>query len=171
MPFWAIRVLIERMRRLYFVLLVSCALAFLNGCTTYHRRWREAAADAPVRDRAARVGVEGSYEGTWKSSENGFGGKLWCIVTPLPKGRDSYRAEFRATWHGVFASEHDLIIHGRRQPRGGVRFSDTAEIRMWIGSGSYRATGEIRDGLFKAEYDANYDRGAFRLSRATEKRR
>jgi hypothetical protein len=142
--------------RVSFHRLCLCLLAFsLAACSSYDSRWRHPHFAAGGKDK-----FEGSYAGTWSStSYPGTGGKLWCIVTK--KSGKEYLAEFKATWHGVFSSEHAVVLKKRTDGT----FSGETEIQMWIGSGSYRCAGTMNGSALTASYDATYDRGAFTLSR------
>jgi hypothetical protein len=135
----------------------------LGGCSNYDARWRAAQRLNAIHDL-----FEGTYEGTWESSRyKGARGKLWCILKR--QSGDVYSADFRATWHGIFSSEHSVLLRvtDRRTVKGmqHVKFAGAAEIRMWIGSGHYRCTGEMTPLQLTAEYDASADRGTFRLER------
>ena len=179
--------------------LCLCLLAFsLAACSSYDSRWRHPHFAAGGKDR-----FEGSYVGTWKSTSHpGAGGRLWCIVTK--KSRDEYLAEFKATWHGVFSSEHAVVLkitekgdmprwfpmfswpsdfkyrQSKNFPidakimdnhfvRAGTKplwkFTGETEIKMWIGSGTYRCTGKMNGWAMEASYDATYDRGTFAIGR------
>ena len=176
-----------------------CLLALgLAACSNYDSRWGHPHFAAGGKDR-----FEGSYEGTWKSTSHpGTSGKLWCIVTK--KSRSEYLAEFKATWHGVFSSEHSVVLkitekgdmprwfplfswpsdfkyrQRKNLPldaktlddhfvRAGTeplwKFTGETEIKMWIGSGTYRCTGKMNGWALEASYDATYDRGTFTLTR------
>jgi hypothetical protein len=149
------------MSRLLLLLLAAAFLAGLSACSTYQKRWT-AAATTP-----GKKGVTGSYAGRWQSDHGGFGGKLWCIVDPGPgPAGKTYRAQFRATWHRFFVSEHEVLLHARATRGDGMKFTGKAEIKMWIGSGSYDCAGQIRGGVFAAHYDAHYDQGTFQMTRA-----
>ncbi len=142
--------------RVSFHRLCLCFLSLgLAACSSYDSRWRKPHFAAGGKDK-----FEGSYVGTWKStSHSGTGGKLWCIITK--KTGDSYLAEFKATWHGVFSSEHAVIL--KKTGRGA--FAGETEIKMWIGSGTYRCVGRMSGFDLTASYDATYDRGTFVLRR------
>lgn len=136
--------------------LCLCLLTFsLAACSSYDSRWRHPHFAAGGKDR-----FEGSYVGTWKSTSHpGAGGKLWCIVTK--KSGKEYLAEFKATWHGVFSSEHAVVL----KMTGKGTFVGETEIKMWIGSGAYRSTGKMNGWALEASYDATYDRGTFAIGR------
>ncbi len=148
----------------FFALAAGLALA---GCSTYQRRW-EAARDAvhPGRDS-----FSGAYVGTWESSRRpGTGGKLWCILERECVG--DYHASFKATWHGVFRSEHGAMLKILAPARGGkASFSGNATLRTPIGSGTYTCKGELRPEGISAVYDATYDQGKFILKRAVGTRK
>jgi len=137
-----------------------CLLALsLAACSSYDSRWREPHFAAGEKDR-----FEGSYVGTWRSTSHpGTGGKLWCIITK--KSRDEYLAEFKATWHGVFSSEHSVVL--KKTGRGA--FAGETEIKMWIGSGTYRCVGTMSGPALTASYDATYDKGIFNVHRPSDK--
>lgn len=142
--------------RVSFLRLCLCILALsLAACSSYDARWQRPHFAAGGKDK-----FEGSYVGTWTSkSHPGTGGRLWCIVTK--KSRTEYLAEFKATWHGVFSSEHNVVL--KKHALG--TFSGETEIKMWIGSGTYRCTGKMTGSHLMASYDATYDSGAFALAR------
>lgn len=95
------------------MLRLSCVAAalLLAACSNYHSRWEKA--------RVAKSGdsFEGAYAGKWSSASlKGGGGKLWCILEKT--GPREYTAAFRATWHGVFASEHAAKLAVTKRSRG-----------------------------------------------------
>lgn len=145
-----------------FRVLLLGLLFFGASCSDYDRRWAAQSA-APGADP-----FEGSYTGTWKSARYvGATGKLRCILTR--QAPNLYRAEFHATWHGIFSSTHSVILRvtdwRRAQGKPVAKFAGATEIKMWIGSGRYRCTGELTPGGFVADYDADYDRGKFEVTR------
>jgi hypothetical protein len=138
-------------------------LFFGASCSDYDRRWAAQSASPGATDP-----FEGSYTGTWKSARYvGAMGKLRCILTR--QAPNLYRAEFHATWHGIFSSTHTVMLSvtdwRRSQGKLAAKFAGSTEIRMWIGSGRYHCTGELMPGGFVADYDAEYDRGQFQVTR------
>ena len=146
--------------RVSFHRICLCLLALsLAACSSYESRWRQPHFAAGGKDK-----FEGSYVGTWASTSHpGTGGRLWCIVTK--KSGNAYLAEFKATWHGVFSSEHAVVL----KMSGKGIFAGETEIKMWIGSGAYRCTGTMSGSALTASYDASYDKGSFNLHRPSEK--
>ena len=137
----------------FFALVAGLALA---GCSTYQKRW----------DAAREAG--GAYIGRWESSKMpGTGGHLWCILDPERSG--AHRASFKATWHGVFRSEHEAVFNVVSRDRKNTKFTGRAKLDTWIGSGEYRCDGELRADRISAEYDAFYDQGRFYLKKAAAK--
>jgi hypothetical protein len=139
-------------------------LTLLTGCSDYLRRW-----DQPKLTHGGKDPFEGSYQGVWESTQyKGATGKLWCILTRTDK--DVYKADFRATWHGIFASQHTVFlrIKERSVVRGEpmLRLEGAMKISMWIGSGNYHSVATVRGRDMTAQYDAEYDRGTFTLRRA-----
>lgn len=152
------------MRRFIRVLLWLAAVT-LAGCSTFDRRYAAISHADAKGDR-----FSGAYEGQWMSSSHpGGAGKLWCI---LQKQRDTtYLAEFRATWHGIFSSEHSVVLHTRNARAGGGSsagsrtFTGSAALKTLIGAGTYRCEGTVDGTRMRACYDATYDRGTFDLKR------
>lgn len=145
-------------------LLLLTVLLFVAGCSSYQKKWQN-----PPLASGGKDLLEGSYEGRWESSQyKGASGRLWCVLTR--RSADSYEADFRATWHGIFSSRHQVILKTKPAKRvDGKRvtpFEGAMEIRMWIGSGHYHCIGTMTPQDFRAEYDAEYDRGVFTLTRA-----
>ncbi len=137
----------------FFALVAGLALA---GCSTYQKRWE-----------AARAGGS-AYEGRWESSKMpGTGGHLWCILDCERTG--DYRALFKATWHGIFRSEHEAVLGVVSREGKTTKFTGRAKLDTWIGSGEYRCDGELRPDGISAEYDASYDQGRFFLKKAAAK--
>ena len=142
------------------------ALLFMAGCSDYASRWQN-----PPSLVAGKDLFEGSYFGKWESSRyRNTSGKLWCILLRDREKKDEYVASFRATWHGIFASEHTvrLKVKERRRENGVpvATFEGSAQIKMWIGSGQYRCTGKLTPTSLLADYDASYDRGTFTMELA-----
>ena len=143
------------------VLLV--ALLSLIGCSNYASRWQN-----PPSAFGGKDSFEGSYFGNWESKRyKNTSGKLWCILLRDQQDKDQYVASFRATWHGVFASEHTvrLKIKERRRENGVpvAIFEGAMKIQMWIGSGHYRCSGKLTPTSLLADYDAEYDQGTFTM--------
>ena len=95
----------------------------------------------------------------------GTGGDLWCILERKRAGE--YHALFKATWHGVFRSEHGAVLRVAEEKRGA--FTGRATLDTWLGSGEYLCSGELRREGISAKYDATYDQGHFSLKRAAAK--
>jgi hypothetical protein len=142
------------------------ALLTVAGCSDYANRWRN-----PPSSFAGKDLFEGSYFGKWESSRyRNTSGKLWCVLLRDRENQDQYLAAFRATWHGIFASEHTvrLKIKERRRENGEsvAVFEGAMEIKMWVGSGQYRCSGKLTPSSLHAVYDAAYDRGTFTMDLA-----
>lgn len=153
-------------RHLIFVFAVLAF--FVTGCSNYNSRWKAAAASV------GKDSIAGAWQGRWESSGHpGTGGKLWCIVQDKQDGK--LHAEFKATWHGVFKSEHMAVLpflsgsKARKALKGAApntrAFAGEVSVHSWIGSGSYRCEGGISPVKMSARYDAIYDKGTFELSR------
>ena len=147
-------------------LLIVCAVIppAIAACSNYESKFAREAS-VTLRNNA----LAGAYEGTWTSSNHpGGGGKLWCILNQ--QGESDYLAEFKATWHGVFSSTHEVVLRtqrGKSRSAGtkALTFSGEAPIKMFIGAGTYQCEGRMDGRRIQARYDATYDRGNFELKR------
>ena len=141
--------------------LMCLAVLVLAGCSSYEKRFAAAAARVPEKgDR-----FSGAYSGEWKSTSHpGADGRLWCILERRKDG--THHADFKATWHGVFSSEHSVVLQpGKAKPGGAQAFSGTSVIKMFIGSGTYSCEGTMDGTRVRADYDATYDRGSLDVKR------
>lgn len=85
--------------------LAVLSLAALGGCSNFDRQW-QAAANAPAD------GIEGRWQGRWKSQDDGHTGALRCVVRKV--GPQTYEAAFDATYAGIFTFSYDAQLEGRR---------------------------------------------------------
>src|SRR6185503_1791788 len=79
-------------------ILATCGLAIATattGCSTFNRDWKRGSADV-----ALAHDIDGRWEGSWLSENNGHQGRLRCLVTRLDDR--SYRARFKATYWKCF---------------------------------------------------------------------
>jgi hypothetical protein len=147
-------------RNLVIVLALSAAGLF-SACSSYDSRFARGVKTAAPGDR-----YSGTYAGEWTSSSHpGGGGKLWCILTKQSDA--TYLAEFKATWHGVFSSEHTVDLRTKRGRDGASSrtFTGKAALNTPIGAGTYQCEGTMDGTRMRACYDATYDRGTFDLKR------
>jgi hypothetical protein len=142
------------------------SLTLAAGCSNFEKRF---AAASQVEGPLKTGPYAGAYSGTWTSANSSVaGGKLRCILTPID-GRD-YRADFHATWHGVFSSEHSVVLKTRpagKTKAGGpaADFGGTSVLKTPVGSGTYTTKGRVDFRGMRACYDATYDRGTMELAR------
>ena len=62
---------------------------FASGCSTFHREWKQAAAQPlPIDD------ITGRWQGGWKSEGTGHQGALRCVVSK--ESPEKYRFVYRA---------------------------------------------------------------------------
>jgi hypothetical protein len=150
------------MNRYLLLLLATLAATLLPACSNYDSRFARGVQPAGHGDH-----LSGTYAGKWTSTSHpGGSGKLWCILKKQKNA--TCLADFKATWHGVFSSEQDVILHLR--PGGGAggrsqTFTGTAALKTPIGAGTYRCEGTMDGKRMRACYDATYDRGTFELER------
>jgi hypothetical protein len=143
------------MNRYQTVLSIICVL-FLANCTGFQREWKAANA-APYQ------GIEGPWEGTWKSAFNGHGGKLRCIVTK--KENNQYEYHYWATWGGFLSGSFRTIQEAIQSQTPGIQ-NLTGEKDLGALGGIYRFTGTTTDTTLNATYSSDgSDTGVFNLTR------
>src|SRR5437763_1907953 len=62
------------------------ALLLVAGCSTFQRDWEQLA------NKAAPLGIEGRWEGSWKSDVSGHADRLRCIISR--RDAQAYLARF-----------------------------------------------------------------------------
>jgi hypothetical protein len=145
-----------RSTRTIIVFLVATGL-FMAGCSTFERDW-----NAMSTDPAGEVGMEGRWEGTWQSDENGHNGGLRCIITADED--DTLTARYHATYGSIFTFEYEMPMVVRRE--GDVyHFAAEADLG-WLAGGVYEYAGTVHGDAFESTYDCKRDHGTFRMERA-----
>jgi hypothetical protein len=138
--------------------ILPCLIAGLltTGCSTFHREWKQAAAQGEPRDD-----ITGRWQGAWNSQATGHHGTLRCVVTK--ESPEKYRFLYRATWkkilHGTYTVWQDVEKAGDVfRMRGG------ADLGRLYG-GRYEYKGEATPTRFLSNYRAAKDHGTFEMSR------
>lgn len=129
------------------------------GCSTFNHDWAAArAAPAPA------PGLEGLWDGTWRSDVNAHTGRLRCLITK--DSNETYQARFQAKYRKIipltFSYTVPLTVTATN---GGVRFAGAANLG-WYAGGRYTYAGHATATNFISRYDSRYDRGAFEMTRA-----
>ena len=137
------------------VLLLGLGL-LVNGCSSFNREWKSAAANPPAADSLA-----GRWEGKWLSDVNGHNGALRCV---LKRGSDTnYTAHFKATYWKIFRASYRVEFLG--EFRDGIWQFHGEENLGWFAGGDYHYGGRISATNFFSTYECKYDHGTFALSR------
>lgn len=134
------------------VLACSLVVFATSSCTGYKKRWDTALT-------GTYHGMDGPWEGTWKSSKNGHTGGLKCIVTPL--GEDQYEFDWWASWGKLSA---DYQITSVSKPEDGYHLL-VMDFDLGKLGGVYRMEGKATPTVFDATYSAKVDAGALILRR------
>lgn len=139
------------------VLVLSGLMALAAGCSGFGREWRAAG-----RPEAASSGMEGRWDGSWRSDSNGHHGSLRCVIQ---RGDDqAYRARFRARYAGLLSFGYTVSLNATNQAPGHWRFSGGADLGRLAG-GVYQYEGEVREDAFKSSYRSSGDHGVFEMNR------
>lgn len=133
----------------------TLCLAWLTGCTTFHREWHAA------RVPAAPADATGPWEGTWTSEASGHHGRLRCLMTAA--GPTGHQARFRATYAKILTFEYTVPLEFKAQ---GDRQEIQGEANLGsLAGGLYHYEGSITPHEFVARYSSQADHGVFRLHR------
>ena len=134
--------------------LLLCA----TGCSSFHREWKRAGASP-----TPPAGIEGRWEGTWRSDVNQHTGRLRCLIT---RGtNDLYRARFHAKYRKVIQFSFGYTVPLTVTERdGAIHFEGAAELG-WLAGGRYTYTGRTSLTNFSAGYSCQYDHGVFEMAR------
>jgi len=109
-------------------------------------------------------GVEGAWEGHWKSDFNEHRGRLFCAVAAAESPDQPHSFHYRATWmrilSGSYRAHHRVTSKGCDQ----WSFVGTHQMPAWAG-GLYHYDGLIQEDTFTAKYRCEIDHGTFTMSR------
>lgn len=141
-------------------LLLASVLPLVSCSTAFHREWRQAVAQEP------RTGVEGAWEGTWRSDANGHHGRLRCVVSP-GDAAGNHTFHYHATWADTLSGSYHATH--RVQPMGkGFVFEGNHRLPDWAG-GLYTYQGSVKGNDFAASYRCPKDHGTYRMKRVATK--
>lgn len=130
---------------------------FLFACTGIPRGWQTA-------KQHAAGGVEGAWDGTWRSDINGHRGGLRAVVTPVP-GNDAVRHyHFRASWAKILSAGFALDASVKKTGPDTWTVAGSKDLGKLFG-GTFTCTGTVRGDDFKARYDSKMDRGVMEMRR------
>lgn len=135
--------------------LATLSPAFSTGCV-FHRDWRASQYCPTVAE-----GIEGPWEGRWKSEKTGREGKLKAVVTRT--GDASYTVQFHSTKLGVVPSNLDVPLQVSFRDQQYVFSGEVS--RGALAGGKFRYDGYANRGHFHATYETDRDEGVFELAR------
>jgi len=135
-----------------FVLLCTGALSALCGCSNIDKQWNAAG------DRTS--GIEGRWQGVWKSEQDGHTGALRCVIRQ--SGPETYDCLFNATYWSIFRFTDDATLWGRKV---GERVYLTGDQDLGWPVGPYHYAGSADGTAFYVAYHSRDDHGYFAMSR------
>ncbi|MBX7211838.1 MAG: hypothetical protein K1X78_26265 [Verrucomicrobiaceae bacterium] len=141
-----------------FFILITVALLSSSCSVGFHREWSQAERRGTLSD-----GIEGRWEGHWKSDVTGHTGKLRCVVSPQLSRQGDRKFAYWATWGRLMSGSFTATHHVLESP-GGTHFSGTHRMPKWAG-GVYTYVGTVVSGNFKATYHCAQDDGIFEMNR------
>ena len=125
------------------------------GCSSFHKEWKTAARRSPTG------GIEGRWDGSWRSESNGHKGRLRCLIRKVDDV--NYAARFRANYWKIFTFGYTVPLAVRGEP-GVFKFSGQADLGKLAG-GVYHYEGEATSDRFLSTYICARDRGVFEMKR------
>lgn len=144
------------------ILLATLALG-LTGCSTFQRDWERA---GQAGQRPAPGGIEGRWEGSWRSDKNGHNGALRCVVTRLTN--DVYSARFHAKYKRLCNLTFGYTVRLETATANDrTTFRGEADLG-WYAGGVYRYEGHSIATNFFSTYSCKYDYGTFQMTRPAE---
>ena len=143
-------------RRPLVIATLACSL-LLTACVGFERNWQRAQRAHPAPHR----GLEGVWEGSWKSGANGHSGGLRCIVRKT--GADRYEFYYWATWARVLSGGFKIEVEAVEKD-GKWSFSGDKDLGKLGGAFSHEgeATAQELKATFKSDRG---DHGTFQLTR------
>ncbi|MEN3941868.1 hypothetical protein WJU23_11285 [Prosthecobacter sp. SYSU 5D2] len=143
------------MIRLFFFL---CLTVLLSSCShSFNREWKSALKAGP------KTGVEGAWEGTWKSDVNGHNGRLRSVVGPVKNAEGDHSFHYHATWAKILSGAY-RVDHRVQTAKDGAIFKGQHKLPGWAG-GLYTYDGTVKGDDFEARYECDLDKGTFRMKR------
>lgn len=143
--------MMKTLRSLFLILAIT-TYSFLAGCSTFNRDWK-----AMEQEPVPSTGMEGRWEGTWRSDASGHDGALRCIITR--KEDESLFARYHAKYGGFLTFEYDMPMTVQRD---GETYRFTAEADLgWLAGGIYEYDGTVVGDDFTSTYKSKSDHGTF----------
>ncbi|HRH99344.1 MAG TPA: hypothetical protein PLB55_25600 [Prosthecobacter sp.] len=140
-------------------------MPLLPSCgSDFRAAWKK----APVTN-----GVEGKWQGTWLSEENGHHGSLRCVVHPVlkeypvgqkPPAVRPFGFHYHATWKSILSGSYKAMHNVQKKKDGTYTFKGDHKMPDWAG-GLYHYEGTIKGDNFNACYESGMDRGTFTMKR------
>lgn len=139
------------------------ALLLVTGCSSFNRDWDNAGRNPPPVG-----GIEGRWEGTWRSDVNAHVGPLRCLITPAINGTNStrFQAKYRKLIQLTFSYTVPLTVTNRED---GLGFEGAADLG-WLAGGRYTYRGRATATNFYSTYESRHDRGVFEMIRPASAR-
>ena len=114
----------------------------------------------------SKSGIDGRWQGTWKSDANGHSGGLRCIITPIDSAH--FKADFHATYGWLFGFGYDMTMtiqaaDSATQPS--VVYFSGKENLGWLAGGEYTYKGKADTITFFCNFKSTGDHGTFQMVR------
>jgi len=135
---------------------LASALLLLAGCSGFQGQW-----DKTLAAPGATTGLQGPWQGIWRSDASGHTDVLRCLVTRDPGG--AYRARFHAKYHKVLTFGYTVPLTVQ-QTNDTYLFQGSADLG-WMAGGVYHYDGRASLTNFSSTYSCKYDHGVFEMSR------
>ena len=134
----------------------ALTLLFLASGCTFNHDWKQA-----TRQSSPAAGLEGPWEGSWKSDVDGHSGRLRSLIR---KKTDAlYEARFHANYRKILTFNYTVLLTTERT-HGAFQFHGAANLG-WYAGGVYKYEGHADATNFFSTYSSKYDRGTFELRR------
>ena len=140
---------------MFFKYLLACAALLLTGCSSFNKEWKAAT------QATSHAGVDGPWQGEWRSDKNNHHGELRCVLTQTSP--TSFRAHYRAKFFKIFRYTYAATLNGR-ETNGVVALQGSADLGKLAG-GVYTYEGMVTTNSFTSSYKSRHDHGKYVMSR------
>jgi hypothetical protein len=144
----------EMRDRLFSIGAAICLALFLTGCSSFQKEWKTAL-------KQPQSGINGAWQGEWRSEKNGHHGSLKCVVTQ--SSPTTFRAHFRAKYMKILQFTYAATLTGQ-ETNGAVRLEGSANLGKLAG-GIYTYEGTVTPTEFRSTYKSKYDHGHYEMTR------
>jgi hypothetical protein len=135
------------------LILLSLILLIVIGCKNKQPPMFQPQLQTPMLPPPSPAKIQGTYQGTWVTTNMPLNGTMQCDVTD--EGKGNWKGKFYGVWRGK-SFEYTVQFNGEPSKLSGKAVIDRAK---------YDWTGQISENQFKGSYTGNRYTGSFDLKK------